>query len=372
MKILLVSRYYPNDMSFGGSQRTTLMHRALKTQGDVTTVVLHDGRPMGVVARPRPEVAGEVSYPDPPLLRKYSPVAGIKRLLDTVVDLDAFDLVVGRHLGPLLALPRTRALRIADNDDAYYHYPPGSTPWSALGALAKTKGRVALGRNVMRQLAHTWLCCERDRRLFDLPGTSILPNVTATADVSVESVRDAETTVLMVGALWYQPNKDALNWFLQHAWPAIRERNPGARFRAVGAAPPETRARWQTVPGVECPGFVDSLAEEYKRARVTIALMQSGGGTQIKALESLAHGRVPVVSGFVAGGFAPHLADGQSLYVADRATLVTNRVTQLLQDPASGEALARHGRQTVLDQYSPARFTAAVAQTIHGLKQSIS
>ena len=142
---------------------------------------------------------------------------------------------------------------------------------------------------------------------------------------------------------------------------------PGARFRAVGAAPPELRQRWASVPGVECPGFVDDLSAEYRRARVTVVPVRSGGGTQIKALESLAHGRVPVVSSFVAGGFAPYLRNGESLYVADDGVALAERVTAILKNPSAAEALARRGQKIVTENFSHQGFARAVQMTIESL-----
>ena len=151
--------------------------------------------------------------------------------------------------------------------------------------------------------------------MFSLRCASILPNAVAHSDGAAESVAASEPVALMVGSLWYRPNLDAAERFIFECWPEIRRSVPDARFRVVGGAgieEPRVRA-WSRIPGVECPGFVDDLAAEYRRARLTVMPIRSGGGTQIKALESLSHGRAPVVSRFVAQGFAPNLNDREAL-----------------------------------------------------------
>lgn len=364
MRILLVSAYYPNDMSFGAGQRTTLMHRALKQVGEITTLVLKEGQPLNQKLAPAAEVASEISYPDTMQLRKYSRISAIEPLINAVVDINSFDIVVGRYLGPLLALPRFRGRAIIDADDAYYRYPAADKATSRMMSAIKTRARLLIGQRALRRVDHAWFCCERDQDLFSLRSSSILPNVVGTTMVTVESVRDAESTVLMVGALWYRPNREAIDRFLKTSWLNIRRQVPGARFRAVGAAPPELRQRWASVPGVECPGFVDDLSAEYRRASLTVVPVDSGGGTQIKALESLAHGRVPVVSSFVASGFASHLRNGESLYVADDGVALAERVTAILKNPSAAEPLARRGQQVVAEKFSHQGFSHAVQATI--------
>lgn len=364
MRILLVSAYYPNDMSFGAGQRTTLMHQALKQVGDVTTLVLKEGQPLNQKLAPATDVVSEICYPDTMKLYKYHRVSAIEPLINAVVDINSFDVVVGRYLGPLLALPRFRGRAIVDADDAYYRYPASDKVMSRLMSTLTTRARLLIGQRALRRIDHAWFCCERDQSQFALRSSSILPNVVDTTTVTVESVRDAEPIVLMVGALWYRPNRDAIEGFLQSSWPIIRYQMPGARFRAVGAAPPELRQRWASVPGVECPGFVVDLLAEYRRASLTVVPVSSGGGTQIKALESLAHGRIPVVSSFVASGFLPHLKNDESFYVADDGLALAERVTAILKNPSSAEALARRGQQIVAAKFSHQGFSRAVRTTI--------
>lgn len=186
------------------------------------------------------------------------------------------------------------------------------------------------------------------------------------------SVREASPVVLMVGALWYGPNREALERFLAECWPVIRAVVPEARFRAVGAASADVRAVWSSQPGVECPGFVDDLAAEYRNARVTVVPVRSGGGTQIKAIESLAHGRVPVVSPFVANGFEPHLRHGESLLVAGQSADIAETVIAVLRDPGKTIALAEKGQQITCAVFSPEAFREHVKVTLDSIGKRLS
>ncbi len=364
MRILLVSAYYPNDRSFGAGQRTALLHDALRQSGEVTTLIIKEGAPLHCNPNPAAGVAAEICYPEPAALRKYGRVSAIEPLVKAAIDINAFEFVVGRYLGPLLALPRFSGKSVVDADDAYYLYPESNGLLSRLSSTVKTQARRLIGERALQRVDHAWFCSEFEQDQFALRSSSILPNVVGITNVYPESVRDVNPTVLMVGALWYGPNREAIDRFLGTCWPSIRKQIPSAIFRAIGAAPPELRAKWEKVTGVECPGFVDDLTAEYRRASLTVVPVKYGGGTQIKALESLAYGRVPIVSSFVAGRFAPHLRHGESLLVADKANDIINQVVAILKRPEATESIARRGQQVVMESFSPHRFNEAVKKTI--------
>ena len=372
MKILLASAYLPGDYSFGAVQRTTLLRDALAQHGEVSTLILREDKALSCQVTPRPDIIADISYPARGLFQKYSEIAEIVPLLHQHLDLDAYDLVVGRYPAPLLALPTFRGHAIIDADDVYYHYSSSSPGLAARWiSRAKTSARTMLSRRALRKRAdHSWFCCERDRALFDLPAASVLPNVAPSHAIAEAPVPTDTPVVLLVGSLWYRPNRDALEWFIAHCWPRIRERHPHARLRAIGAAPLAVREQWARHAGVECPGFVPDLTAEYRTATLTIAPITAGGGTQIKVLESLAHGRVPVVSPFVAGGFAPLLRDGESLIVADGADETVQAVLRVIDNPVSTHAIALHGQACVAEAFSVAHFNDVVADTVAALTKT--
>jgi glycosyltransferase involved in cell wall biosynthesis len=364
MHILLLTPSFP-DLTRGSSQRTELIRRALRQFGEVTTLVMRQGHPLYCKNEPAPGVVAEIGYPMPAVWRRYGQVKTIGTIVQSVLDLDDFDMVVSRYLLPIAALPKVRGRIVVDADDAHYRYPSNQNWHSRFLAAARRRLRVWGGGSVLRGADHVWFCCQRDFDAFSLRSASVLPNAVGRSDITAESVASSEPVVLMVGFMsYYRPNRDAVEAFIGRCWSEIRRLAPEARFRVVGEVSPEDRQRWGSVPGVECAGFVDDLVAEYRRARLTVAPIQWGGGTQIKALESLAHGRVPVVSSFVAEGFSPHLRDGEALYVADEPAEQIRRVVNLLQEPLSGEAVARRGQEIVRHIFSHERFIETAASSL--------
>lgn len=127
---------------------------------------------------------------------------------------------------------------------------------------------------------------------------------------------DGTTTLLFVGSMGYEPNRQGVAWFVDEVLPRIRRDRPEVRVRLVGSGP-EVDPTVANAPGVEVVGLVGDLAPELQRAAVVVVPIRWGAGTRIKILEAMAN-RVPVVSTAI-GAEGLGLVGGQHLQVADDA-----------------------------------------------------
>lgn len=97
-----------------------------------------------------------------------------------------------------------------------------------------------------------------------------------------------------LGVMNYRPNVDAVRWFVQACWPAIRREVPDAVFRIVGRWPCRAVRRLARVPGVVVVGEVQDVTPELERFDVSVAPLRIACGLQNKVLEAMASA-VPVV-----------------------------------------------------------------------------
>lgn len=159
---------------------------------------------------------------------------------------------------------------------------------------------------------------------------------------------DAGESVVFVGSLDVRMNEEAVEWFVEHAWPDVRDRRSDAQFRIVGRSPSRTVRSLDAEPGVHVVGEVDSVVPYYDEAAVAVAPFAHGGGSKLKVLEALAMAR-PVVT-------TPTGATGIDLE-ADQHALVVERpafadaVVDLLAEPSRRTALGRAGRTLVERAY---------------------
>jgi sugar transferase (PEP-CTERM/EpsH1 system associated) len=105
----------------------------------------------------------------------------------------------------------------------------------------------------------------------------------------------ADPAIVFCGMMSYEPNVDAVRWFLQGVWPIIRAKRPAARFKIVGAEPPRSlQSLAERTPGVTITGRVAAVQPHLWDSAVAVAPLRTARGIQNKVLEALAAG-LPVV-----------------------------------------------------------------------------
>lgn len=175
----------------------------------------------------------------------------------------------------------------------------------------------------------------------------------------VSTARQTRETLLFVGGLGYLPNRDAVEWCAREILPAVRAAGrPAAVLRVVGRVPREVKRRVGHLPGLELAGSVDTLGSEYREAALCVVPLRAGGGTRIKLLEALAHGRAVVSTSLGAEGL--DLDPGKELLVADSAGAFARACVRVLEERDLARDLAHRGRARVTSDYGAAALAAAI------------
>lgn len=130
-------------------------------------------------------------------------------------------------------------------------------------------------------------------------------------------------------------NVHGLSWFMDQVLPAVRRRVPDAELWLAGGIGDRIG---RSVAGVRRLGFVEDLAEVYRRAAVVINPQRFGTGLSIKSVDALLHGRPLVTTASGARG----LEDGANAAFrqVDSAEEFGDALVQLLDDPSRAAALA--------------------------------
>lgn len=126
--------------------------------------------------------------------------------------------------------------------------------------------------------------------------------------VANEAIRDADYTrnpiplsLLFVGNLDYQPNRDGILWFIHAVLPTIQKEMSGVELEIVGRGAPLCP---DGLPlGVTQRGWVDDISSCYSKAALAINPVRSGHGSRVKNQCAIIHG-VPLVT-FPDGSSAP-------------------------------------------------------------------
>ncbi|MDZ4772718.1 MAG: glycosyltransferase family 4 protein [Planctomycetota bacterium] len=210
-------------------------------------------------------------------------------------------------------------------------------------------------REIMRRMDRVLVCSEIERELLFTWGIDAALVVPNGVDVDYFTPRTADTVnrsplIVFTGAMAYEPNADAVRWFLDAILPLVRARVPNVLFRVVGKDPPADLLARAIVGEIEFTGRVDDVRPHMNAADVFVCPLRIGGGTRLKILDAMSQA-LPVVSTTVgAEGLA--VSKGLNIVLADDPRAFSDAVLALLSDKASAGRLAQAGLMLVRSRYS--------------------
>jgi len=220
---------------------------------------------------------------------------------------------------------------------------------------------------VCRSFDHVFCVSGEDRRLlqqeFDVSNVSVL-----TTGVDTDFFRPADESphpchLVFVGSMDWDPNEDAVVWFLRDIYPLIKRHAPQVTFSIVGRSPsPRLRAIAAQEPGVEVTGWVPDVRPYLARAEVVIVPLRAGSGTRIKIPEAMAMQKAVVSTPIGAEGL--DLQDGCEIRIAENAVAFAQAVVDLLRRPSLRDSIAKKARKTMVERYGWDPVVAQLEETL--------
>ncbi len=159
--------------------------------------------------------------------------------------------------------------------------------------------------------------------------------------------------VVFIGKMDYQPNIDAVVWYIKNVHSIIGDKVP---FIIVGAYPTkEVYNLAQHFSNIEITGFVDDPYLIIKSSLLVIAPMQTGGGIQNKILESMALGKIVLTSSIAASPIvgAQH---NQHFMIADTPSQYIDTILKIREHPEQYQSIGNAARQFIQQHYTWAAY----------------
>ncbi len=195
---------------------------------------------------------------------------------------------------------------------------------------------------------------EAKRELLDIRPDlriSVVPHGVDVERFSVSGERETEPAVMFLGNYPHDPNRDAVMWFYERIWPAVKADVPEARFYVVGKDPtPDLRALAVSDPSVVVTGTVDDVRPYFERSRVFVNPVRIGGGFRGKILEAMSMG-MPIVTTSL-GAEGVEAENGKDLIVADDPREFAATVALLLRNGALRRKLGERARELAVERFS--------------------
>jgi sugar transferase (PEP-CTERM/EpsH1 system associated) len=151
--------------------------------------------------------------------------------------------------------------------------------------------------------------------------------------------------LVFVGAMDYYPNADGMCYFVEQAFPSIREREPRTELLIVGPNPSSAVRRLAACPGVTVTGRVQDVRPYLAAATACIVPLRIARGVPLKLLEAMAVGRAVVATPQAVAG--TRVRDGEHVLVARTVPELVNATLRLIKDQALRSELGARARRFV-------------------------
>lgn len=155
--------------------------------------------------------------------------------------------------------------------------------------------------------------------------------------------------VIFSGSMLYPPNIQAVLWFVEHVWPAVRTQIPDATLVIQGRDPSAKILELDGRDGIWVTGTVPDVGVLIRSAQVCVNPMLAAGGMQNKLIEYMACNKAVVASSVANEGI---MAPNEALIIADTPDAFAEAVIRLLGDSDAAARLGAAARQYVLSEWT--------------------
>ncbi len=156
-------------------------------------------------------------------------------------------------------------------------------------------------------------------------------------------------TILFLGKMDYQPNIDAVLWFIDYVFDKL---DKDIKFYIVGVNPDKkiisTASKYKNII---VTGYIEDPYIIMNSCSLVVSPMQTGGGVQNKILEGMAMGRLNLAT--TLGADSIYLAEnGKHLLIADDPNEMAKIINEVCTNPNKYEAVGINAKELVKNIYS--------------------
>ncbi|CAM4374635.1 TIGR03087 family PEP-CTERM/XrtA system glycosyltransferase [Alteromonas australica] len=162
--------------------------------------------------------------------------------------------------------------------------------------------------------------------------------------------RNSAENFLFTGVMDYKPNIDAVCWFVEHCWPAIKTHMPQATFTIAGMNPSEKIKALAKDKSIQVTGFVDDILPYFHKATAFVAPFRIARGVQNKVLQASACALPIITTSMGAEGIS--FASEQTMYLANTDEEFIASCIDVVNNPAGANQKAQQGYTAIREAYS--------------------
>ena len=156
--------------------------------------------------------------------------------------------------------------------------------------------------------------------------------------------------LFFLGSMSFEPNVDAMIYFVNEIFPVILREHPSIELFIIGQNPRPSIKEFAKRNSVIVTGTVDNVRPYIEKCAVSVVPLRIGSGVKGKILVAMAMGK-PVITTSIGAegmGFTPE----ENIIIVDHPKEFAERIIEVLENKVLREKLARAGRKFVEENYS--------------------
>lgn len=193
----------------------------------------------------------------------------------------------------------------------------------------------------------------------------VIPNGVELEYYALNQVDPQPNRLVFNGSLTYAANLDAMRFFVNQIWPAVKSSVPEVTLSITGSTQGLTPAQLPRGDGITLTGYLNDLRPTVGRAWACVVPLRTGGGTRLKILEAMALGAPVISTSKGAEGLA--VTHGENILIVDDPKEFAEQTVRLLRDPQLRARLVSQARQLVQSRYDWQAIGADYGAFVQGL-----
>ncbi|HKJ33507.1 MAG TPA: glycosyltransferase family 4 protein [Balneolales bacterium] len=155
-------------------------------------------------------------------------------------------------------------------------------------------------------------------------------------------------SIVFTGMMGYEPNSDAMIFFIDDILPIIKKAIPDVKLFIVGKRP-TMKLKTRASDHIFVTGLVDDVRPYIWRSDVYVVPLRIGGGTRLKVLEALAMKKPVVTTSIACDGL--DVKDNDTVRIADDPKEFAELVIQILKNQNYSDQIINRGYELVHEYY---------------------
>ena len=222
--------------------------------------------------------------------------------------------------------------------------------------------------NSLRKFGLFITCSQRDAHILERD-TKETPHIVIPwcIEMPVEFNKPQEKDIyslVFVGSMEWEPNRDAIKWFVKEIFPLIKKKIKNIKLLIVGSFMSEDVQRLDNKKDILVKGFVPDISEVFRETDIFIAPVRLGSGVNVKVLEAMSYG-VPVIT-TSKGAEGIEALHGEHFLIVNTPEEFTDTIKYLLDNKETRKMLGMNAREYISKYHEADKVIELLENILYG------